>query len=196
MEELVSCILSQHSADVVTFPTFSALMVQYREWDAIAALSVEELARSIKAVGLANQKAKSILAVLSEVSAKFGSYDLSALARLPLEESLAWLESLPGVGPKTASIVMCFSFGQHAIPVDTHVQRVCTRLGVLPLKANPKAAHALLRQVVPIGGAYGFHVALIEHGRAVCTARAPQCPRCVLKSLCPRIGVGEDGADV
>ena len=192
MDELVSCILSQHAADVVTFPTFASLKMRYEDWDTIAALSPAELANMIRPVGLANQKAKSILSVLAQIKSKFGTFDLSALydqSLWPTDKALVWLESLEGVGPKTASIVMCFAFGRHTVPVDTHVQRVSLRLGLIPPKATARAAHVLLSTLVPEGLAYRFHVALIEHGRATCTARSPACPRCELRSFCPRIGL-------
>ena len=196
MDELVSCILSQHSADVVTFPTFHALRAKYPTWEALASLPPNELATEIKAVGLANQKARAIVAVLAAIKDKFGDYSLDVLHTWPVDESLAFLQSLPGVGPKTASIVLCFSFGLHAIPVDTHVQRVGTRLGVVPEGMTVDRAHRWLREVTPAGMAYRFHVALIEHGRTVCTARTPACASCVLKPLCPRIGIVKRRAKV
>lgn len=191
MDELVSCILSQHSADVVTFPTFHAFKANHPHWDSVAALPLSELTIQIKAAGLANQKAKAILAVLAAVKERFGDYRLDDIRTWPVNQSLDFLQSLPGVGPKTASIVLCFSFGLHAIPVDTHVQRVGTRLGILPEGITVDRAHRWLRDVVPNGLAYRFHVALIEHGRAVCTARSPQCPTCVVRPICPRIGIAQ-----
>lgn len=189
MDELVSCILSQHAADVVTFATFHAFKTRYPEWDLVARLTVEELTAEIRAVGLAKQKATAILSALKAVNQKFGGYTVDSLRSWPVEESLAFLQSLPGIGPKTASIVLCFSFGLHAIPVDTHVQRVGTRLGILPETISPDRAHRWLRECVPNGLAYRFHIALIEHGRAVCSARSPRCGECVLKTVCPRVGL-------
>lgn len=189
LEELVSCILSQHSADVVSFPTFVRLRERFPEWNLMEDAPLEELVETIKAAGLGRQKALATQAALAAVRAEFGSYTLEPLRTLPVPASLAWLESLPGIGPKTASIVLCFAFGSHAVPVDTHVQRVASRLGLLAPKVSSKAAHDWLREVVPEGYAYRFHIALIEHGRAVCTARNPACDACSLDTACQKVGV-------
>ena len=91
---------------------------------------------------------------------------------------------LPGVGPKTASIVLCFSFGRETIPVDTHVYRVAKRLGILPDGVDEKKSHDILLQLVPNDLAFRFHVALIQHGRTVCRAPTPLCPSCTVADLC------------
>ncbi|MBO0815614.1 MAG: endonuclease III, partial [Actinobacteria bacterium] len=95
-----------------------------------------------------------------------------------------YLESLPGVGPKTAACVLTFALGRAAFPVDTHVHRVATRLGWLPPKTAADMAHRLLEQMVPADIRYDLHVAMISHGRTVCRARRPRCDACVLNDLC------------
>jgi endonuclease-3 len=114
-----------------------------------------------------------------------GSYDLSFLAEMPLSEAKAWLKDLPGIGPKTAAIILCFSLGLPAMPVDTHIYRVSRRLGLIGPKVSADAAHDILEPMVAPEDVFAFHVYLIRHGRAVCKAQRPQCSRCVLASSCP-----------
>ncbi len=185
VDELVCCILSQHSADVNSFPAFHALKARWPDWETVSQLDAKLLAETVKGAGLANQKAKSILGSLRAIEEKFGSITLEALRCQPVEGSLTYLTSLPGVGPKTAAIVMCFAFGKHAVPVDTHVHRVALRLRLIPNATTAEKAHVILDKAVPVGDAYRFHMLLIEHGRAVCTARSPRCPQCPINDICP-----------
>lgn len=184
MEELVSCILSQHTSDRSSFPAFTQLMARYGSWEAIAAAPRQELADTIRGAGLANQKAKSIQESLRLIHERSGAYSLTDLATMSDREAREWLESLPGVGPKTAAIVLCFGFGRHAIPVDTHVHRVCLRLGIIPPKTDANRAHDVLLDLVPEGLAFRFHTALIQHGRLTCQAKTPACHRCTVSDRC------------
>lgn len=185
MEELVSCILSQHTADVNSFPAFTRLREKYPEWQDVVDAGTVELAVVIRKAGLANQKAKSIIKTLTEIKSRNGEYAIDHLRKLPMKDARDWLESLPGVGPKTASIVLCFSFGMGAIPVDTHVFRVSRRLGVLPEMSNEKKAHDQLLEIVAPEDAFRYHTALIQHGRHVCKAPIPICEDCPLMDQCP-----------
>jgi len=185
MDELVSCILSQHTSDANSLPAFYRLKEAYPTYEAMAAAPAEAIAAVIHRAGLANQKAKSIRKALLGIQKRTGGYSIDHLAGMPVFEARAWLEELPGVGPKTASIVLCFSFGMEAIPVDTHVHRVALRLGFLPPKMNAETAHNALLALVPKGLAYRFHMALIQHGRAVCRAPKPRCAECFLVGECP-----------
>lgn len=184
MEELVSCILSQHTTDATSFPTFDRLRELHPTWQEIVDLGQERLVEHIKRAGLANQKAKSILACLQEIRNRNGDYTLEPLRTMPPLQARDWLLSLPGVGPKTASIVLCFALGMPIVPVDTHVYRVSWRLGLIPEDVGEGKAHDLLLKVVPGEMAFRFHVALIEHGRAVCKAPLPKCEDCVVMDLC------------
>ncbi|HWP31590.1 MAG TPA: endonuclease III [Fimbriimonadales bacterium] len=184
LDELVCCILSQHSTDAVAFPTFEGLREKYPNWEEIAKLTQKELAREIRRVGLPNQKAKHILGALKEIHKRTGSYSLDILRKMPTEEARQWLISLPGVGPKTAAIVLMFAFGRGIIPVDTHVFRVGWRLGFYDKRIGAAKAHDVLMKVVPEDLCYRFHLALIQHGRKICRARTPLCYLCPLTRLC------------
>lgn len=185
MEELVSCILSQHSADANSFPAFTLLRERFPSWEDLARADHAAVAQTIKSAGLANQKAKSILECLRIIHAHCGSYSLDFLRSFDDGAAIAWLEKLPGVGPKTAAIVMCFAFGRAAIPVDTHVSRVSKRLGFIPETMTDAVAHRVLREQIPPDLAFAFHTLLIQHGRIVCQAKKPACTVCRVAAECP-----------
>lgn len=184
MEELVSCILSQHTTDATSFPTFASLRAAVPSWEQLASMSPEEVVPLIRKAGLPNQKARSILGCLREIHRRTGEYSLEVLRQMPTEEARAWLASLQGVGPKTAAIVLCFSFGRATIPVDTHVFRVSWRLGLIDPSIGEAKAHSAIEQKVPSDLAFRFHTALIQHGRHTCRARNPLCDACVLRRKC------------
>ncbi len=184
MEELVSCILSQHTSDRTSYPAFTALRRKYPNWALVLAAGPEQIAEDIRGAGLANQKSKSICGCLREIEARTGGFSVSLLEPMSLGEAMAWLTSLPGVGPKTASLVLCFSFDKGAIPVDTHVFRVSKRLGLIPDSMTEPAAHEEMLRIVPEGLAGRFHLGLLAHGRAVCKAPRPDCDRCTLTEVC------------
>lgn len=184
MDELISCILSQHTSDAASFPTFFRLRERFPSWEQVARLDERRLANEIRGAGLANQKARSIRAVLRELRKRFGTYTLEPLRQMEMEDARRFLVSLPGVGPKTAAIVLCFGFGLPAIPVDTHVFRVAWRLGLIDKQIGAERAHDLLQRMVAPDLAYRFHVALIRHGRRTCHARKPACENCVVRRRC------------
>lgn len=186
VSELVLTILSQNTSDTNSARAFALLRAAYPDWDAVLAAPTDELADVIRPGGLANVKAPRIQRVLADVRDASASapYDLSFVGGLPLEEAKAWLAGLPGIGPKTAAIVLLFGFGRPALPVDTHVFRVATRLGLLPPKADVVRAHSLLEASLSPDEVYPFHVELIRHGREVCHARRPACEACPLTDVC------------
>ena len=183
--ELVLTVLSQNTSDTNSGRAFARLLDAFPDWQAVLDADVRRREEAIRPGGLAPTKASRIQALLAEVRRRRGSFDLSFLAGLPLEEARAWLRSLPGVGPKTAACVLLFSLGRPALPVDTHVYRVARRLGLVPPKASAEKAHELLEALLEPEEVYPFHIALIEHGRRTCLAQRPRCPSCVLRHGCP-----------
>jgi endonuclease-3 len=139
---------------------------------------------AIRPAGLANQKGPRIQAVLNAITDQRGSLDLSFLADYPREEAYDWLVKFKGVGPKTASIVLLFSLGIPAFPVDTHIYRISGRLGIRPEKMNADKTHDHLADLFPPGTYYAAHLNIIRLGREICKARSPNCPVCPLKDLC------------
>ncbi len=184
MEELVSCILSQHTADASSFPAFTRLRAAFPDWMEMERAGPEGIEPLIRQAGLSGQKAKSIHGSLAAIRSRMGSHTLEPLLDWPLAEARDWLETLPGVGPKTAAIVLCFALGRPAIPVDTHVSRVSRRLGLLSEGISDAAAHNALPLMTPVADAHRLHALFIQHGRKTCLAQRPACPACVLADLC------------
>ena len=185
ISELVYTILSQHTSDVNSARAFENLMDTFGSLEAVAEAPVEEIEAAIRQGGLARTKAPRIKAALNQVASEVGSYDLSFLAEMPLDAAKAWLRRLPGIGPKTAAIILAFSLGLPAMPVDTHVHRVSMRLGLIGPRVTAEKAHDILETMVPPEDILAFHVYLIRHGRGVCKAQRPRCDGCTLSWGCP-----------
>ena len=185
LAELILTVLSQNTADTNSGRAFTQMLRRYSSWEAVAAAPPEELVATIQIGGLAQQKAPRIQAILLAVRERSPDWDLGFLGELPLEKARTWLRALPGVGPKTAACVLLFALGRPALPVDTHVERVSKRLGLIPERLTAEQAHAALEAVVEPGAYYRFHMLLIKHGRRTCTARRPACGRCPLAAICP-----------
>ena len=187
-EELVYTILSQHTSDINSERAFLNLMSVFGTLEAIADASTDDIEEAIKSGGLAKQKSVRIKQVLNIVRSDVGSFDLSFLGEMPLDEAKAWLKDLPGVGPKTAAIILCFSLGMPAMPVDTHIYRVSQRLGLIGKKVSADKAHDMLEPMVSQEDVFAFHMYLIKHGRQICKAQRPRCDECVLAWTCPSNG--------
>ncbi|MCX7681453.1 MAG: endonuclease III [Anaerolineae bacterium] len=181
---LVSTMISQNTSDVNRDIAFARLCERFPTWEAVRDAPPAELVEALRPAGLAPTKAPRIQHALRHITATQGSITLDFLKDMALEEARAWLLSIPGVGPKTAAIVLLFALGKPAFPVDTHIHRVTRRLGLIPERTDREKAHTLLEQIVPPEAYYAFHLNLIAHGRAVCLARVPQCGKCVLKEEC------------
>lgn len=184
VDELISTILSQNTNDINRDKAFNALRARFASWEAVRDALAAEVVDSIRVAGLANQKGPRIQQVLRQITSERGRLDLSFLNDLPLEEARAWLTKFNGVGPKTAAIVLCFSLGRPAFPVDTHVYRVTGRLGLRPENISVEAAHPYLENIFPAETYYAAHLNLIRLGRQVCHARKPACQTCPLLNLC------------
>jgi len=189
LTELVLTVLSQNTSDRNSHPAFEALRKRFASWEEMAGASEDEIADIIRQGGLARIKARRLKAILEEIKERTGRLDLESLRAMPTAEARAWLRSLPGVGPKTAAVVLLFSLGKPALPVDTHVHRVAVRLGLLAPGTSREKAHELLEALVPPAGFYPFHLYLLEHGRRICRARQPRCPVCPVSSLCTSYSV-------
>ena len=185
LEELILTILSQNTSDVNRDRAWAALRSRFTTWEALAAARTQSLAAAIRPGGLSNTKAPRILAVLREIRRREGSFDLGWMRLAPDDEVEEYLLSLPGVGPKTAACVLAFSLGRPALPVDTHVARVATRLGFLAPGTPSAAAHRIMMDLVPPSLRVSMHVGLIRHGRVICKAGRPRCESCPLRDLCP-----------
>jgi len=185
ISELLFTILSQHTSDLNALRAFESLRDTFAAWEEVAQADHEDIARAIWIGGLSKVKAPRIKAVLKDIQDKRGNLDLYFLREMPMPEAKEWLRELPGVGPKTAAIVLCFAMGMPAMPVDTHIYRVSKRLGFIGTKTTAEQAHDILEATINPEQVFAFHVYLITHGRQVCKARRPLCEECILKEGCP-----------
>ncbi len=188
VEELVYTVLSQNTADVNTERTYAELRRRFPTWSGVRDAPVEAVEDAIALGGLSATKAPRIKAILAAISVRRGVPDLSELDDLGDAAALAYLQRLPGVGPKTAACVLMFALGRPAMPVDTHVHRVAGRLGLIAPGVSAEGAHALVTALAGPANVYALHVNLVRHGRAICHARRPECPRCPLREVCPAAG--------
>jgi endonuclease-3 len=184
VSQLVSTILSQNTNDMNRDVAYERLRGRLPTWEQVRDAGVEEVIEAIRPAGLANQKGPRIQAALHYVTAERGELDLNFLADWPVEQAKDWLSSIHGVGPKTAAIVLLFSLGRPAFPVDTHIHRVTRRLGLIGPQVSREKAHVELENLVSSEDYFAFHLNVIRHGREVCTSRKPHCPICVLRELC------------
>jgi endonuclease III len=183
IDELILTVLSQNTNDRNRDVAYARMRERFASWEEVAHAPLDELEDALRPGGLAPTKAVRIHQILDAI----GDDDLAWLESAPLEEARDYLCELPGVGRKTAACVLLFALGRPDPPVDTHVYRVGSRLGLWPEKASFDLAHDELARLVGDDpqDAYEIHVLLIRHGRRTCTARAPACADCPLKRMCP-----------
>jgi len=184
IDELVLTVLSQNTNDRNRDVAYERLRDRFPSWEAVRDAPVEEIEEAIRPGGLAVTKAPRIQRILVAIS-ESGSMDLSWMADAPLGAARDYLCALPGVGRKTAACVLLFSYGRHDVPVDTHVHRVGTRLGLFREGASLDECHDEMLRLSARADPLEAHVALIRHGRRTCHARKPQCDACPLLRMCP-----------
>ena len=207
--ELILTILTQNSADTNAEVAFEALRQAYPsggevrahnpgagwggegladgsapDWDAVEHAPLPELVDVIRPGGLANQKAPRIQATLAYIRDARGDHSLEFLGDLSAAAARDWLTAIDGIGKKTASVLLLFSFGLPLMPVDRHVERVSHRVGLIPKKASADEAHDLYLGLLEADQMHEAHVNLIQHGRKVCHARRPDCGACPLRTRC------------
>ncbi|MFB6192778.1 MAG: endonuclease III [Candidatus Nanohaloarchaea archaeon] len=203
IEYLVETILSQNTNDVNRDKAFKQLKEKYDSWKEVENADYEELVDTIRVAGLGPTKAERIQEALrivrensqnleevsgepdsDEKSLDQGGYSIEFLEDMSVEDSKAWLTRIPGVGPKTAAIILSFYFRKPVFPVDTHVHRVSKRLGLIPRNAGREKAHNILEEKVPDDIKYELHRLMIEYGRDTATARNPDCENCIWPEEC------------
>jgi endonuclease-3 len=184
-QTLIITVLSQATADKNTARAFESLSGRFSITpEALAKASVEEIEKAIRVGGLYRNKSKVIKAISRMILEKFnGSLDF--IHSLPLEEARKILLSIPGVGPKTADVVLLFCAGKATIPIDTHVNRVSKRLVLVPPKADYEEARQALEALYSPDDYLPVHLLLISLGRKYCKARKPLCEPCPVNALCP-----------
>ena len=209
--ELILTILTQNSADINAEKAFVALRAAYPsglaeeihepgvgwgggglppgappDWAAVEAAPIAELIDVIRPGGLAPTKAPRLQATLRRIREERGDHSLEFLGDLSPIAARDWLTTIPGIGKKTASVLLLFCFNQPLMPVDRHVERVAKRIGLVPAKALPDLATDQFNLMLAAGPerTYEAHVLLIHHGRAICQARSPKHEVCPIRDRC------------
>ena len=152
--------------------------------EALAGAPVERIAEAIRPAGMYNLRSATLKRVAEAVLERFGG-DLSAVLDGPYLEAREALMGLPGVGAKTADVVLMFEAGKEIVPVDRHIFRIARRLRFVPERASYDEVRLALEAAAPPGRHEDVHVLLIRFGREICGARRPRCPECFLNDLCP-----------
>ena len=182
LAELVLTVLSQSTNDRNRDVAFLRLRERYDSWEAVRDAPVGEIEEAIRPGGISKVKSARIKAMLEALG---DDLDLGWMRDAPVERSREVLCALPGVGRKTAACVLLFAYGLRDIPVDTHVSRVGTRLGLLRPGAPFDELHDELLRLTPPGAELELHVNMLRHGRRTCHAQRPACRACALRRMCP-----------
>ncbi len=194
MRSLVLTILSQNTSDANSFKAFADMEREYPapeggiDWDRVANAPADQLARVIRTGGLANQKSERIQNILRWIQREYGAYRLDALADMDPDAAIALFTRHKGIGIKTIAVVLAFSSGADIFPVDTHVHRVCRRLGLVDEKSSAEKTFYAMRPLIPEGKGIPLHMNFIRLGREICRARGPACAECPLSGLCDFAG--------
>lgn len=186
MHELVSTILSHRTTQQNEQQAYDNMWRRFGSWEAIRDAPLDALTEAIAPTNFPEVKAPYIKGSLERIFALRGEASIDFLRDLPTDEALTWLTDLPGVGIKTASLVLLFCFSKPVLPVDTHVHRVSQRVGLIGPKVDPTAAHAILLPLLPPDPyvLFNFHIAALRHGQKICLWKVPICSKCPLTEVC------------
>lgn len=183
LEMLIATILSQNTNDKNSHRAYTNMRKKYPRWEDAAQAPLRSLIATIRVGGMANQKSARVKETLALVNERYGKYSLSALGKKSNDEVIEELTTIKGVGFKTASCVLLFSMKRDVFPVDTHVHRICNRLGLANGK-TPEKTYGQMKPLVPKGKGYSLHTNLIRFGRKICRSSNPACDICPLYNEC------------
>lgn len=184
LDVLIETILSQNTSDVNSLRAYASLRRAFPNWAMLAGSHVHRVASAIRQGGLANIKSKRILGIVRGLIREHGRPTLEHLRRMESEAAYRALKEIDGVGPKTAACTLLFGAGKSIFPVDTHIYRVCGRLGWVRPREAREGFQERFRRLVPDDMVYPLHLNLIEHGRRVCRPSRPSCQECCLRNIC------------
>lgn len=184
LDTLISTILSQNTSDTNSRNAYKSLRDKYASWQDVYRADTEDIADAIRSGGLANQKSRRIHRVLQWLKEHHGSLDMDWICNEDPYQMLEQFTAIKGIGVKTISIVLCFNCRHDIFPVDTHVNRVAGRLGLVSEKSTPDRTFKRLDPLIPEGKSLTLHLNMIRHGREVCKSRNPRCTECVLLERC------------
>jgi len=181
---LIMTILSQSTSDHNRDLAYTALKKRFPRWELVMNASQKEIADTIRPAGLANQKSGRIKKILEWINEKYGALDIDCICDDDPGEITRIFTEQKGIGIKTISVVLMFACGADVFPVDTHVHRICKRLGLVHEKATAEKTHRQMQPLVPPGKSFSLHINLLKLGRTICKARNPACSKCPLLKTC------------
>ena len=186
MHELVGTILSHRTTHANEVTAYRTLRERFPTWEAVRDAPLPDVIDAIKTANYPEVKAPYIQNLIAHLIRETGAANIDFLRDLSTDEAMTWLTNLPGIGPKTATLLLLFNFQKPVLPVDTHVHRVTQRIGAIGPKVSADKAHAILLARLPADATvlFNFHKHFYWHGQRVCSWYNPQCSVCVLRDLC------------
>ena len=184
LSSLILTMLSQNTTDANRDLAYGRLRERLPSWEDVMRASPRTIEAAIRPGGLAGQKSRRIRDLLRWLKKTRGKLSADFLKDLDLKGAQEVIGHLKGIGPKTLSVVLMFTFGKDAFPVDTHVHRVCLRLGLIPGNCSAEKAHFEMAALLPPGKAYSTHIHMWKFGKHICQARKPHCWECPLVKEC------------
>ena len=195
--ELILTVLSQSTNDRNRDIAYLSLTERFPTWEQVRDAPVDQIEHAIRRGGISKVKSariKAILTAVTDTGPAPGVLELDWIRQVSVPQAQAYLCSLPGVGRKTAACVLLFAYGMADVPVDTHVSRVGTRLGLLRPRAPFEELHDTMLALTPRGQEWELHLNLLRHGRRTCHAQRPACDLCALARMCPSAQPTRPGA--
>ncbi len=179
-------VLSQNTTDLTADRAYRQLRRDFRSWREVLNAPRPRVEAAIRVCGLAHQKARTIQEFLKRLERERGRLSLAFLREVPGEEAMAWLVESPGIGTKTAAVLLLFAFGKPLFPVDTHIRRVSGRVGFVREGTPADKVQERFAAIAPDSAAEcaQLHLDIIRLGREICHPREPECPVCPLVELC------------
>lgn len=183
LDVLIATKLSQNTTDKTSYRAFMNLKKDFKNWDEVMNAPAAKIKNAIRVCGLVNTKTADLQDLLKQMKRKYGKLSLKFLEKLDNKSIFDELLQYKGIGVKTISCVLAFSFGRDVFPVDTHVHRMLNRLGIVKTSL-PEKTFELATDLIPKGKKFLFHTLLIRFGRKVCRSANPLCGKCRLYDLC------------
>jgi len=183
LDMLIATMLSQNTTDKTSYIAFMNLRKNFKDWFEVMNAPLNRIKRSIRVCGLTNQKSESLKSLLKGLYKSNGNLSLDHLKKKSDDEIYSELLVNKGIGVKTISCMMAFSLGRDVFPVDTHVHRICNRLGLVKTSSPLKTFEAM-KDKIPAGKKFLLHSLFIRFGRKICRSVKPICGKCRLYDLC------------
>ena len=181
---LIRTILSQNTNDKNRDTAYEALCRKFSTWERVRDASVADIASAIRPAGLSNQKSSRIKNILEWIYTNYGRLDIDFICERNPQTVIDEFMQLKGIGIKTISVVLMISCGVDIFPVDTHVHRICRRIGLVPGTTSAEKTHHLMQPLIPQGKSYSLHMNFLRLGRTICKANKPKCGDCPIQHLC------------